>query len=499
MSVASLAVNRLGHLCRSVSRNNRGKKTRQKNRTSTSIRRPSPRLETLEDRCMLAADVYPDLPGLHLVDPRPDQFEGQIIYLDFDGEQDVTYNGPIVVEGINIPAFEALGELAGQEQAIIANVVMQLEATFADTGIIFTTIQPANDSEYSTIYIGGDDSAFREYGNFLGLAETIDVGNRNKIDEAFVFAREFTPSVSTATAANTLAHTIKHEAGHLLGFTHDNGQQGTLEDFAYSGTVYWGARDIDWTDWNVPPPLNPVNHHFMVIRFNGAAPPSWDNVITLDTGHNAVIVGGFNNQETGKLETRYQNAADVQATNDWFFDGNFTGPWDPELHVVDIPIGHDFDRFSTTLYELTQAYDNAIDFALGFIGEYAQNCATFVNTMMAKAGVSEADRVDAGEFWGVDWGEENILYSGHFRYMTGISSSASSVTRGTDFTITATTTATDALEKVDFYEDSDGNGSLNLFIDDWIGSDLDSSDGWDWDVSTDNLAVGDHWFFAHAP
>ena len=32
----------------------------------------------------------PDLPGLRLVDPDTSNWQGQIIYLDFDGEQNVT-------------------------------------------------------------------------------------------------------------------------------------------------------------------------------------------------------------------------------------------------------------------------------------------------------------------------------------------------------------------------------------------------------------------------
>ena len=74
-------------------------------------------LEQLETRLLLNAD----LPGLHLVDPPVEHFDGQIIYLDFDGAEDVTYNGPVVVEGIDIPSFstEAAG-LSGQEQQVIS-------------------------------------------------------------------------------------------------------------------------------------------------------------------------------------------------------------------------------------------------------------------------------------------------------------------------------------------------------------------------------------------
>jgi len=50
-----------------------------------------PRVEQLEDRWLLSIS----LPGLHLVDPSVDRFDGQIIYLDVDGQEDVTYNGPV--------------------------------------------------------------------------------------------------------------------------------------------------------------------------------------------------------------------------------------------------------------------------------------------------------------------------------------------------------------------------------------------------------------------
>ena len=73
-------------------------------------------LETLESRVLLSTD----LPGMHLVDPQVDYFDGQIVYLDFDGEENVTYNGPVTIDGISVPAFSvAPAELAGQEQEII--------------------------------------------------------------------------------------------------------------------------------------------------------------------------------------------------------------------------------------------------------------------------------------------------------------------------------------------------------------------------------------------
>jgi Ca2+-binding RTX toxin-like protein len=174
-----------------------------------------------------AAEMQPDgtleLPGLYLVDPAVDYFDGQVIYLDFNGAQAVTYNGPVVVEGINIPEFSAdSAGLTGQEQEIISQILTQLELTFDGSGVIFTTTEPEAGTEYSTIYIGGDDSAFNEFGSFVGLAEKIDAGNLDPSDNAFVFSEEIVSSYTElGDLAINLAGLIAHESAHLLGYAHE--------------------------------------------------------------------------------------------------------------------------------------------------------------------------------------------------------------------------------------------------------------------------------------
>ena len=54
-------------------------------------------------------------------------FAGQTIYLDLDGAQEVSYRGPVTVEGIDIPTFRAPDALAGQEQAIAEFLVETLQ------------------------------------------------------------------------------------------------------------------------------------------------------------------------------------------------------------------------------------------------------------------------------------------------------------------------------------------------------------------------------------
>jgi len=176
-----------------------------------------------EDDIEVQLSGTPSLPGLYLVDPTVDYFDGQIIYLDFDGEQDVTYNGPVVIEGINIPEFTAESAgLGGQESEIISQILSALEQKFDGMGVQFTVSKPDSGTSYSTVFVGGDDSVFSEYGSFVGLAEHVDVGNQHPYDKAFVFSESIVSGRSEIDSLTTdLANAIAHETGHLLGYAHE--------------------------------------------------------------------------------------------------------------------------------------------------------------------------------------------------------------------------------------------------------------------------------------
>lgn len=92
------------------------------------------------------------------------------------------------------------------------------------TGLLFSTIKPESGIPYSTVHVGGDSSAFSDYGSFLGLAEQIDVGNQDLSDRALVFSEEIATghTMSSEAFSERLAEIVIHEVGHLLGYVHSH-------------------------------------------------------------------------------------------------------------------------------------------------------------------------------------------------------------------------------------------------------------------------------------
>ena len=78
----------------------------------------------------------------------------QVFYLNFDGAVGVTYNGPVRVENITIEPFQATGDLAGHEAAVISSILSALNSRFAGLGVVFTASSQGLVAPYSTFTSG---------------------------------------------------------------------------------------------------------------------------------------------------------------------------------------------------------------------------------------------------------------------------------------------------------------------------------------------------------
>ncbi len=204
------------------------KRLRKKKEESTRKKRRKAHIEPLEQRVLLSADLKLVTTGSandeELPQAAPESetsLAHQVFFLDFDGATDVSYEGPVRVEDVDVPGFDGPESLEGQKAEIIASVLDSLQDAFLDSGIVFTAEEPAVPGPYSTIYIGGEGSAFEEYGPFIGLSEKIDIGNADKSDIAFVFTDQIHASSQTPSEyGRDLAGYVAHEAGHLMGWQH---------------------------------------------------------------------------------------------------------------------------------------------------------------------------------------------------------------------------------------------------------------------------------------
>jgi hypothetical protein len=163
--------------------------------------------------------------------------------------------------------------------------------------------------------------------------------------------------------------------------------------------VYWAARDLDGPPWG--------NHQFILIYLDDN-----ESLISTESQSEAsqsfVTLGGHIGD--GNLVYFPNQSADVRSVREVLDPSTITGwsDYDMEKKYISPPNGGGWG-FAVQIEELAQNYLNNSASTPVEYDLWDENCAAWVNTLLKVAGVSKATRMRAGEFSGIDWGEEDLL------------------------------------------------------------------------------------------
>ncbi len=164
-------------------------------------------------------------------------------------------------------------------------------------------------------------------------------------------------------------------------------------------TVYWAARDLSSFF---------IGNHQFILVFLDADEALLKTTFTLEGGQKFVTLAGH--QPKGNLIFVPNEPSDVKSVKE-VLNTSLKGTWndyDLEKQVIKGQSGGGL-TFAKSLETLAYNYQantksNPVDYDL-----WDRNCATWINTLLKVAGVAKNDRIKAGEFKGVDWGEEDLL------------------------------------------------------------------------------------------
>ncbi|HJH03207.1 MAG TPA: hypothetical protein K8W19_04175, partial [Victivallis vadensis] len=141
--------------------------------------------------------------------------------------------------------------------------------------------------------------------------------------------------------------------------------------------------------------------------------PNDFNGNTVDMGNGAQGWTNGGQEKDGKLVSTPNEGNDLQSIRELRDPQNYPpgtfSDWDGEMHEIPTPQGMTDTQFIKALQKAIYEYQNNCPYSL-----VDENCAAWVNSMLERVGIPQSERERLGEFFGVDWGEEDLIPSQYF-------------------------------------------------------------------------------------
>jgi hypothetical protein len=196
---------------------------------------------------------------------------GQILLLDFNGG---SVDSPTLGQTTIAPfSGRAISPIYRSDTTLLKELIRAtVEQNFDRFNVtVLTTDEalPANDEEYSTIFLGGfNNRAF-------GIAEQVDLYNTDFCDDAIVYSESFSPGVFTHVPtvellAEAIGNIVAHEAGHLLGLNHVDDELAIMDGASPADTF---LLDQEFKEAPLSSDIVPIGVQDAVMLLNEAIGP----------------------------------------------------------------------------------------------------------------------------------------------------------------------------------------------------------------------------------
>lgn len=189
--------------------------------------------------------------------------------------------------------------------------------------------------------------------------------------------------------------------------------------------IYWCSRDLGGDGfWSQINPLKAFgNHHYILIvdtesQLKSLGLPEDPKSKSRDKDDEKYTVwfytmGGF--KVGDNLVYTLNDENDIKATNEYIDPAGFWGHFDPDFDFQKSDRVSTDINFARRLVRLANNYkSNPEKYDLN-----DENCAAWVNSILMVAGIPRDKRLKYGEFWGIDWGEEDKLDLNRFNDAEG--------------------------------------------------------------------------------
>lgn len=154
-----------------------------------------------------------------------------------------------------------------------------------------------------------------------------------------------------------------------------------------------------------------ANHHFILVTGDKTKLENMGFTVETEGEISFATVGGFVPSEgEQKLVAVFNQETDIEAVKEYINPTKPQGEHELQVHSMDKPSAmKDTGEFQSKVFEISKNYEGNQSNAPDYSAFNGPNCSTWANSTFKVLGVPNDERVEKGEFVGIDVAEEEVI------------------------------------------------------------------------------------------